>query len=286
MKAWLLKHKRCKEYRQAYMAVLTVRSATPTLGQQLAGARPEMQQLVCVFLQDRRQQPSTTAATAAHLQLALACNNTAAALAAARKLPAALNPPWACRMMAIAASRGHGWLALLLSCKRGMEKHISAPMLEFLLRQLMTKDTIADVMYIAQQHNMHDIDSNLTCAKTFLHRQLPAAAQLGSDAVADLLHVAVCKGCVDSMQRLLCLDGARELSCSSEFLAEMLQIAIEHGSYLCVMDLCELPAAKFLSSSTVGHLLQAAPGAAAAASQQSVGQNVEDISTSSKQETA
>jgi hypothetical protein len=92
-----------------------------------------------------------------------------------------------------------------------------------------------------------------------------APLQLSSAAIAPLLHVAVRSRSPRCMQLLLDLQGAHELSSSSEVMAGLLRAAMEHVSSSCQAKLQQLPAVQQLSSSTVEQLLLMGCAAAAAA---------------------
>uniref|UniRef100_A0A383VMT6 Uncharacterized protein n=1 Tax=Tetradesmus obliquus TaxID=3088 RepID=A0A383VMT6_TETOB len=224
---------------------------------------PEAARAVCLGKVWEEQQPAA-AYDFQLLQLALASNNDSAVVAAAHSLSAVTDPAADCLMMVTAAACGHGWLAFKLSCKQSMQHHITAPVLRSVLKHLMAEKDQSVVLAMLQQQKVQDVFGNMTCAEVMLQRQLPAAAQLSSNAVRELLHVAARKGSVGCLQRLLGLAGARGLSGSVLFLAGLLQTAVENGNYLCMMHLCELPAVQLICSSTLTRLLAAATAAAAA----------------------
>jgi hypothetical protein len=83
--------------------------------------------------------------------------------------------------------------------------------------------------------------------------QLPAAAELSSIELVQLLSVAALCDNLLGMKCFCGLDLAEQLS--SEMLMKPLRLAVERGSVFCVAWLCDLPAAAQLSSSDVEGLL-------------------------------
>uniref|UniRef100_A0A383V6A8 Uncharacterized protein n=1 Tax=Tetradesmus obliquus TaxID=3088 RepID=A0A383V6A8_TETOB len=176
--------------------------------------------------------------TADLLQLAMNCSNHGTSSTVIQCLPAtvaaaALNEPGVVRKLLLpTAARHHSAAVQHMAGLPWMQQHVDAATLKAALAQLLTAEHFEDVLV------------NLCW--------LPAAQQLSSEEVQQLLQAAVERGCAPAQ---LCeLPAAAGIT--SDATLQLLQAAVSKG--VNVEWLCELPAAAGISSEGVRQLLQAA----------------------------
>jgi hypothetical protein len=175
------------------------------------------------------------------LQLAMNSSSHAVAEAAADHLPAQLEPEAVRRLLVTAATRRHD----------GAVQHLAA--LAVVAQQLDTATIVSTLQELVAAASQQTHQSErLLCIERVC--ALPAAAQLGSDAVAQLLLVALeARADVQCIHSLSSLAAAVQLS--SNQLTELLQAAAQFRKKKCARELCNLPAAEEMSSEQVAAVL-------------------------------
>jgi hypothetical protein len=200
-------------------------------------------------LQDLNALSAETAGTV--LQLAMNCSkpSTAAAAAysiadataaAARSLPAILQPAVARRLLLTAATRQHTEAVQQMVALPLLQQHLDAATLEEMLRQLLW-----------DHHS-----TKILC-------QLPVAAELSTDSATELLLAAYQEYAYKAGRALCKLDATRQLS--SEQIEDLLQLLMTQPAdsdgcrtWVFWQAFFRLPGAKQLSSSAVVRLLRKA----------------------------
>jgi hypothetical protein len=208
--------------------------------------------------------------TAALLQLALNCSNSATAEAGVRHLPEQLEAGAARKLLLTAAARQHtGSVRSMLSLP-GMQQHIDADTLMTMLVQLLPHSDCVlclSMLPAGQQLSCKQVEGLLFAAidagsatdmSWCAIAVLPATRQLSCDQVEGLLLAAVKQECVFSTAVLCSVPAAQQLSCKQ--MTDLVLAAIQEGSAINtnVGTIAKLPAAKHLSCKQVEDLLVAA----------------------------
>jgi hypothetical protein len=179
------------------------------------------------------------------LQLAMNSSSHAVAEATAHHMPAQLESDVVRRLLVTAATRRHHGAVQHLTHLAVVAQQLDAATIASTLQELVA----------AASHQTSQSERLLSIKRLC---ELDAAAQLGSDAVAQLLLVALqARAGVRCINSLISLAAAAQMSSSQ--LAELLQAAARHHrlyeptTSTCV--LCSLPAAKEMSSEQVAAVL-------------------------------
>jgi hypothetical protein len=178
------------------------------------------------------------------------CSSPATAAAAARRLPENFTPEVARKLLLTAATRQHTEVLEMMIKLPAVQQHIDVPTLEPVLQLLIAK-------------------AKAGCAVLLL--ELPAAAQLPSDAVCRLLQIAALQGAGHVAAQLCRLPGAQQMSCSelaglltqcsegsTDPLSDDLDEALQRftGGGESIQSILKLPAAQQLSYSTILQLMR------------------------------
>jgi hypothetical protein len=192
---------------------------------------------------------------AALLQLAMNGSSHETAQAAAHYISAQLEPEVVRGLLVTAATRQHGSAVLIMTHREVVKQHVDAPTLQRALQELIVPQhgpVLWQFMpgFLGLREPISQarlLCINAACA-------LPAAAQLGSDAVTQLLLVALQANADDQcIQSLRMLTAASQIN--SDQLIEVLQAAVHFRSVQCTRMLCSLPAAQWSSSEQVAAVL-------------------------------
>jgi hypothetical protein len=188
---------------------------------------------------------------AALLQLAMNGSSHATAEAAVGYMPAQLEPASVRRLLLTAALREHDSAVQKIAGSTVVKQHVDTPTVHRTLQELVQR-AAPDMWSFWQEHvdqlrNSNELSIEAVCT-------LPAAAALGSDAVAQLLLIAVQANAGDQcIHTLSKLPAAAQIN--SMQLTEILQAAVQSRSVECLRTLFRLPAAEDMSSKQVAAVL-------------------------------
>jgi hypothetical protein len=195
------------------------------------------------------------------LQLAMNSSSHAVAEAAAYYVPAQLEPAVVRGLLVTAATRQHVSAVHIMTLLEVVKQHADAPTLHRALQELIAPHSVHFLWqsvrvslweYMAQASNLRSNDQRVLCIMAVC--ALPAAAQLGSDVVMQLLLVALQAQADDQ-----CICSLRRVTAAAQInsiqLTEILQAAVQLRRVECTRMLCSLPAAEEMSSEQVAAVL-------------------------------
>jgi hypothetical protein len=222
-------------------------------------------------LQDILELPADTSIDLLQLAFNNCKEDTAAAAAAAQRLPAQLDADVARKLLTTAAQRWHAAAVLHMAghvaCKDSIQQHIDAPTLETVLLHmtfdeacvnvlcrlpaaaLLTSDALEKMLWAAFETG-YVLDYGSAVYR------LPAAAHISSSAVLDMLEDRVYCLTYEWVEALCSLPSAQQLS--SDNVDELCQKALTYEGDHLVGLLCQLPAAGQLDSGAIVQLLETA----------------------------
>jgi hypothetical protein len=186
---------------------------------------------------------------AALLQLAMNGSSHATAETAVHyNMPAQLEPAVVRQLLVTAATRQHDSAVQKMASLEVVKQHVDAPALHRTLQELLVRQRapvrwhliFGHVSNVSQLRNTSQLSIEAVCA-------LPAAAQLGSDAVAQLLLVSLQEHAADQcFHSFSTLTAAAQIN--STQLTEILQAAVQFRRLECTRMLSGLPAAEEMTS--------------------------------------
>jgi hypothetical protein len=197
---------------------------------------------------------------AAQLQLAMNGSNHATAEAAVCYItPTQLEPEVVRGLLLTAATRAHDSAVLKMASLEVVKQHVEAPTLHRILQELVVRQgasgvqflmpdlKLGHIVYVSQLRSSNQLCIEAVCA-------LPAAAQLGSNAAAQLLLVAL-----QADAHVQCIHSLSKLTAAAQInsiqLTQILQAVVQLRRVECTRILCRLPAAEEMSSEQVAAVL-------------------------------